>query len=216
MSWGFKDSDGNISELALWRLKEYETMPKTAREVLARMSEDELSELILHLGRYALRESNRLRWRTGDSVELPGGETVDSIVSLALEKVLSGERRWDPESHLRLQEYLMDVIDSLLNHLAMGKDNSMFIKASPVDGVMDPEGSAGAQGYGRDVEWLAGGAISPEAVLLRKEEEQLHERALELLLVECDGDPVLVRIIEVMLQGHDKADRIAAAAGLNV
>ena len=59
-------------------------MPQTARDVLAWMSEEELAELILRLGRYALRESNRLRWRTGDSVELPGGETVDSIVSLAL------------------------------------------------------------------------------------------------------------------------------------
>jgi hypothetical protein len=191
-------------------------MPKAAREALARMSEDELAEMILRLGRYALRESNRLRWRTGDSVELPGGETIDSIVSLALEKTLSGDRRWDPKAQPKLQEYLMDVIDSLLNHLATGKENSLFIKASPVDGAIDPEGGGSAQAHGRDVDWLVRGAISPEALLLRKEEEQLHERALELLLAECDGDPVLVRIIEVMLQGHDKADRIAAAAGINI
>src|SRR5262245_15828179 len=98
-------------------------MPDEVREAFARMSESELTEMILRLGRYTLRESNRLQWRTGDSVELPGGETIDSIVSLALEKTLSGERRWDPQSHPNLIEFLMDVIDSLLYHLATGKEN---------------------------------------------------------------------------------------------
>src|SRR5882762_1413608 len=128
-------------------------MLNEAREALTRMSEDELTDMILQLGRYALRESNRLRWRTGDSVELPGGETVDSIVSLALEKTLSGERQWNPETHPKLQEYLMDVIDSLLNHLATGRDNSLFIQAPSPNGTVN-ETKSRSDVVEQEVEWL--------------------------------------------------------------
>lgn len=188
-------------------------MPQTAREALARMSEDELAELILRLGRYALRESNRLRWRTNDSVELPGGETIDSIVSLALEKTLSGERRWNSETHPKLQEYLMDVIDSLLSHLATGRDNSLFTKATSPDGTVIKEDKPHT--VAQDAEWLTRGGVSPETLLLHQEEVELHERALELLREECGRDPILMRIIEVMLDGNEKAEQIATAAGLN-
>jgi len=191
-------------------------MPQTAREVLARMSEDELAELILRLGRYALRESNRLRWRTGDSVELPGGETVDSIVSLALEKTLSGDRQWNPETHPKLHEYLMDVIDSLLNHLVTGRDNSLFTKTTSPDGTVSVVDKSTPHAVGQDVEWLTRGGVSPETLLLQQEETKLHERALELLREECEGDPVLLRIIEVMLEGNEKAEQIATAADLNI
>jgi hypothetical protein len=190
-------------------------MPQTAREALARMSEDELVELILRLGRYALRESNRLRWRTNDSVELPGGETIDSIVSLALEKTLSGERRWNSETHPKLQEYLMDVIDSLLSHLATGRDNSLFTKATSPDGTVIEGDKSELHAVGQDVEWLTRGGVSPETLLLHQEEVELHERALELLREECERDPVLVRIIEVMVEGNEKVEQIAAATGLN-
>jgi hypothetical protein len=191
-------------------------MPQTAREVLARMSEDELAELILRLGRYALGESNRLRWRTSDSVELPGGETIDSIVSLALEKTLSGERRWNSETQPKLQEYLMDVIDSLLSHLATGRDNSLFTKTTSPDGLVSDVDKPVPHNVGQDVEWLTRGGVSPETLLLQQEEAELHERALELLCEECEGDPVLLRIIEVMMEGNEKAEQIAMAAGLNI
>jgi hypothetical protein len=191
-------------------------MPQAAREVFARMSEDELAELILRLGRYALGESNRLRWRTNDSVELPGGETVDSIVSLALEKTLSGERQWNPETHPKLQEYLMDVIDSLLNHLATGRDNSLFTKATSPDGTVREADKSTSHAVGQEVGWLTRGGDSPETLLLQHEEVKLHERALELLREECEGDAVLLRIVEVMVEGNEKAEQIAAAAGLNI
>jgi hypothetical protein len=186
-------------------------MLKRAREAFTRMTEDELTEMILRLGRYTLRECNRLRWRTGDSVELPGGETVDSIVSLALEKTLSGERHWNPEARPNLQEYLMDVIDSLLNHLATGKENTLFIPAAASDAI--EVGRAGSQ---KEAEWLARVEISPEASLLRQEEEELQEQALELLWEESRNDPILVRVLEALLEGNEKADRIAAATGLNI
>jgi len=191
-------------------------MLNEAREALTRMSEDELTDMILQLGRYALRESNRLRWRTGDSVELPGGETVDSIVSLALEKTLSGDRRWNPKSKPNIQEYLMDVIDSLLSHLATGKDNRLFVTASSaaIDSVESGRTPSSQGQMGSD--WLARSGVSPEEAVSKNEEEKLHERAIELLLASSKDDPILVQVVEAMLLGNDKADRIASATGLNI
>jgi hypothetical protein len=191
-------------------------MQNEAREALTRMSEDELIDMILQLGRYALRESNRLRWRTGDSVELPGGETVDSIVSLALEKALSGDRRWNPKSQPNIQEYLMDVIDSLLNHLATGKDNRLFVTTSSATIDSDEAGQTSSSQSQIESDWLARSGLSPEEAASKNEEEKLHERAIELLLASSQGDPVLVQVIEAMLLGNDKADRIASATGLNI
>ena len=82
-------------------------MRSDAHTMLAQLSEDALQTLILELGRYALSVSRRLYWRTGDAVELPRGETVDSIVSLAFTKVLTGERRWETHKEPDLKRYLM-------------------------------------------------------------------------------------------------------------
>lgn len=190
-------------------------MPEdTAREALAQMSEEELTELILHLGRYALRESSRLRWRTGNPVELPGGETVESIVSLALEKVLSGERRWNPRSSPEIKKYLMDVIDSLLNHLATGKENVMFTTASPASDHEETASRSDPREQGAG--WLARREESPEAALLRKEEEEIGDRAIGMLMEESRADPVLARVLEAMLSGEEKAGRIAEVVGVEV
>jgi len=186
-------------------------MPNEAHSALAQMSEEELTKMILRLGHYAIGECNRLRWRTGDSVELPGGETADSIVSLALEKTLSGERHWDPQLRPNLQAYLMDVIDSLLNHLASGKENTLFTVAQDVTEIERGGGSTQQK-----AEWLARVDSSPDVRLIKQEEQELHELALKLLWKESESDPILIRILEAILDGNDKADRIAAATGLNI
>jgi hypothetical protein len=180
------------------------------------MSEEELTEMILHLGRYALRESSRLRWRTGNPVDLPGGETVESIVSLAIEKVLSGARRWDPQSSPDIKKYLMDVIDSLLNHLATGKENVMFTTASPAGGDDETVCYSGTRGHEKDASWLGRREESPEVTLLRKEEEELNQLAIETLMEESRADPVLMCVLQAMLSGEDKAGRIAEATGVGV
>jgi hypothetical protein len=204
--------------IPLKRAKQLERvfLAKEARDALAYMSEEDLTEMILRLGRYTLRESNRLRWRTGDSVELPGGETVDSIVSLALEKTLSGERQWNSEAQPNIQEYLMDVIDSLLYHLATTKENTLFVSPSLPNDAMGAERYLDSKPSGKAVDWLIRTELSPEAALLRKEEEALHERAFELLLIESQNDPMLLQVIEAVVNGNDKPDKIATATGLNI
>jgi hypothetical protein len=57
---------------------------------------------------------------------------------------------------------------------------------------------------------------SPEAVVLQQEQAALEDRALELLLEECADDPVLIQVLEAMMEGCDKPAEISEAKGIPV
>jgi DNA-directed RNA polymerase specialized sigma24 family protein len=187
-----------------------------AHKALTALSEAELRKLILELGFYALSVSRKLSWRTGNGVELPEGETCDSIVSLALVKVLTGQRRWDPQKAPELKKYLMDVIDSLLNHLATGKDNRVLTTIPAARGDAAGDVTSRWRPGPTATAWQAQPARSPEALLLQKEETQHEDRVLQLLLEASHNDPVVTQIIRAMQDGHEKSGEIAAVLGIPV
>ena len=183
-------------------------MNKEARTALAQLADEALNHMILALGRYALSVSSRLHWRTGNARELPGGETVDSIVSLAFTKVLTGERRWDPHQAPDLQKYLMTVIDSLLNHLAEKKDNTLL---TPMPSVGDAHETPMRQSVAA---WHAQPPRDPEIALLQQEEVQHQARMMQLLLEVSHDDPVVTAIIRAMQDGHERPGDIATVVGI--
>jgi hypothetical protein len=175
-----------------------------AYEILSQIT----PRMIKELGRYASSVSRPLRWRTGNPKELPGGETDESIVSKAIQLVLkgaleessgvksspkAGSRRWDPQKQPNLQKYLMDVIDSLLNHLAHSPDNKIFTRI-PDKGLGKWE--AGLKPRTADTEWLVRTSRSPEELLLQREKAELEDRALDMLEEEAAGDKVLSKVIK--------------------
>jgi hypothetical protein len=190
-------------------------LSQEARAALAQLSDDALQTLILELGRYALSVSSRLYWRTGNAIDLPRGETVDSIVSKALTQVLSGERRWNPQTAPDLQKYLMGVIDSLLSHLAQHKDNTT-LRAVPGAGAHPDDGrevvlrpTPGATAWHQEPQ-------DPESVLLQHEQTAYEDRVLQHLLDVSQDDPLVTQIIQAMRDGHDKPGEVATALGRSV
>jgi hypothetical protein len=184
--------------------------------------------LIKVLTSYARNRSNNLGWRTESSEELPGGETPASIVSKAIKMVLRGARenipdeaqgvkagirRWNPRKDPDLKKYLMDVIKSILNHLAESEENSIFQRT--------PEGGKAAPWEEKlktptaDREWLGRAGASPEEILLQKEAADLHERALEMLVEEARDDEILSRIIKSMRGGNREAAEISKDTGIS-
>lgn len=190
-------------------------MNPEAQAALARITEDEWKQIAVELSWYALGVSRHLRWRTRNPVELPGGETVGSIVSLAIEKVLKGERSWDPGTHPDLRKYLMDVIDSSLNHLATGADNTLLVSLRN-EGLEDSSSSLTPDRPAPREEWLSRPAASPETLLLDRERASLEDRALELLIDECEDNPVLKKMLEAMFDGYEKPGEISEAKGIPV
>lgn len=190
-------------------------MDEKAYQVLSQMPEAEWTKIILRLGRYALRASRNLHWRTENTQQLPGGETVESIVSKAIEKLFSGKRNWNPDADPSLEKYLMDVIDSLLNHLAESDDNTKFTiipERYDEDGNPLPDIQAGQTEIG--AEWLAPACQTPEAKLLEEERARRDEQVVCALIDECADDPVLKKVLEAMVDGCDNPRSIAEKAGL--
>src|SRR5262249_62196906 len=101
-----------------------------ARDLLERTPEDELEKMILELGCYALRVRNEYRWRTRDREALPKGETVKSVVSLAVEKGLTGERGWNPAQQPEFMKFMRGANDSLIYHLAPSQDKPLLTTLS--------------------------------------------------------------------------------------
>jgi hypothetical protein len=187
-----------------------------ARDLLERTPEDQLEKMILELGCYALRVRNEYRWRTRDREALPRGETIKSVVSLALEKVLAGERRWNPAQQPDFMKFMRDVIDSLINHLARSKDNALLM-ALPEEGGQDEIGWRVEPDNARPgAEWLARSEATPEQALLDEESEEQNNKAIRILLDECVADQTLSKIVGAMLGGCDHCGEIAAAVGIEV
>src|SRR5262245_60748681 len=149
-----------------------------ARDLLERTPEDELEKMILELGCYAVRVRNEYRWRTSDREALPKGETIKSVVSLALEKVLAGERRWNPEKQPDFMRFMRDVIDSLINHLARSKDNALLTPVPEKSSEDEKDWRAGSGKAEHNTRWLARNEMTPEQALLDKELQRQKDKAI--------------------------------------
>jgi hypothetical protein len=185
-----------------------------ARDLLGRMPDDELEKMILKLGYYASKVRNEYRWRMKEKEALPKGETVNSVVSLALEKVLSGERRWNQAQQPDFMKFMRDVIDSLINHLARGKDNILLTPALDEDSEGDWQTESKKAAH--DTEWLARSEATPEQALIDKESQAQRDEAIRALLEECAGDQALTKIVNAMLEGYDQCGEIAQVVGIEV
>jgi hypothetical protein len=205
-------------------------LESSVSQILRSLSDEDWTRLIKELGRYAISKSRRLSWRTENTLELPGGETVDSIVSKALKMVLTGAfddaadskdihagvRRWDPQKNPNFKKYLMDVIKSLLNHLAMSEENTKFTRLPdelPNNGLSWETGLNDGAG---NSSWLATPALNPEQILLKKETQNLSDRALEMLVEKSGSDPCLMTVIASMRSGHGAPREISRDTGLSV
>lgn len=191
-------------------------MNRDAYEAVSRISDDEWRNIALELERYAISVSRNLRWRTRNPLELPGGETVTSIVSKAIEKLFSGEREWGPQNEPDIRKYLRGVIDSLLNHLAESQDNTLVTVAPEPGSTNYPAWESGSQKRDPSVDWLVPPSRSPEAALLQQEQAVVEDRALELLIEECAADAVLMAVLEAMMDGYDKPAEIAEHKGIPI
>ncbi|MEK6285607.1 MAG: hypothetical protein AABO57_07695 [Acidobacteriota bacterium] len=141
---------------------------------------------------------------------------MDSIVSRAIEKLFVGDRDWEPEKEPNIKNYLKGVIDSLLNHLAESKENTL-LTAVPKPGSVDSTAWEGGSPK-RDpaADWLVPTRPSPERTLLMQEESALKDLALDLLIDECADDDVLIEVLEAMMDGADTSAEISKAKGIPI
>jgi len=187
-----------------------------ARAHLAKLTDKQIGRLAKELGWYAVSVTTKLFWRTRNSMELPNGETIASIVSLAFEKLYSGDRKWEPQKDPDLKKYLMGVIDSLLYHLSTSKDNTLLSATSDVTRQTGSDWEAGSKERRPEREWLVVSARTPEELLIAAETAQREERVLDELAKACSEDDQLTRILGVVREGCDQPGAIAKATGIRI
>lgn len=191
-------------------------MREEARNELAKLTDEQIGRLAKELGWYALNVSNKLFWRTRNSVELPKGETIESIVSLAFEKLYSGEREWEPQKDPDLKKYLMDVIDSLLSHLSTSKDNTLLSATSDVAKQTEMDWEAGSKERRPEREWLVASTRTPEELLIDAETARREERVLDELAKACSEDDQLTKILRAIREGCDQPGEISKSTGISI
>lgn len=191
-------------------------MNEQAQQFFNDITDQEWARLIKELTFYTSKISQRLRWRTKNVENLPGGETTTSIVSKALAMVLSGKRNWDPQKDPDLKKYLQSVIKSLLNHLVTSKENTMFSVIPEIAADSELEWEPDLTKCTQDNQWLARQPRSPEEELIEKEIEKQENQALDLLKKACTEDKILSQVLQAMIDGCENPAEIAQTTGLSI
>ncbi len=137
--------------------------------------------------------------RRGGDCALPEGQGAADLVHEAVEKVLSGERQWDPVSVPDLHVFLTGVVRSLAFHLVTGGSS----RELAVDGV------------GQYIDHDDAPLPSPTAETLLIEAERCDEIMGEAF-AEAGEDAVLQKMLDAIMAGYVKADEIAEASGLTL
>ncbi|MRR05456.1 MAG: hypothetical protein EG828_00700 [Deltaproteobacteria bacterium] len=166
-------------------------------------------EKIPRLLYYALNKAKKKRWRTVFDGRMPEGKQIEDVVFSAIEKVFSGERKWDPQKQPNLFDYLKGIIDSDLNHLAECHENTTFV--SEADVCKNPDGEKLFT-----FDDLPGAEPDPETLHILKEVNERAENFFLGFYNYLDGKPVLQGIVECIDDGVTKSSDIAVRLGVHV
>ena len=160
-------------------------------------------EAIPRLLAYAARKVRARYWRGQWNGPLPGGQDLQDLVQEGITKVISGQRRWNPQLHPDLFRFLCGVLDSDISHLATGAENRRQRELSP--SFLQPEDATPATSPLPPVH-LAETSQGSESALLAKIYFQDFEKSLR-------DDPELSRYLLLWKHGYT-ACQIADALGL--
>jgi hypothetical protein len=179
-------------------------------DTLNKLRHADWDRLSLILAGYAVNKTRRLFWKSGTYEQLARGETAESLVTLAVEKVLSGERRWDVARYPDLETFLKSIMDSLINHLAMSVDNRELerLPEDPEarDALLRKAASAAPGSHLRD----------PETALFEKESARREAEMVAKVKALISDDPDLVKVWDCLWNSVNKPQDIAQETGLSI
>ena len=168
--------------------------------------EDTIPKLVTH----ALKKSRRLYWRAIYGGHLPEGKEAVDLVHQAIEKLLTGQREWNPDANPDLFLYLRGIVDSDLNHLAKSWENRftqsemMQVSGTDCDGE-EKEFSV--------INMVPSAVPNPEEVLLHQGEESRADGFFWGFYESLADKPRLQKIIECILDDVEKPADIAEKLG---
>jgi hypothetical protein len=188
---------------------------------LAARDDEAQTKLILRLTLYTFKEMRRVRyWRSGNNGCLPKGEDAESLVSSVLTKVLEEKRKWDVVKEPDFVHFLMDVIDSELNHLAESNDNKRVTERSEEGAEEQITRERGQlqrhSEFAKKTGWLVRPVPTPDMEFDAKQKEQLEQAALDALEASLSHDEEALFIVRAIRAGCEKAGEISNSTGIEI
>jgi hypothetical protein len=151
---------------------------------------------------YAHRYAASVGWKTKDRA-LAGGKGIEDLVQDAMLSLYGGDakRRWNAATTPDPMEHLKSFVNSRLSTLARSYDNRNVRQGIDADAHRDPE--------------------NPESLVMKKvqqdEEDAWWAQAKDLLLTEILGDPLVVRLHDLMEKEEiDKPAELSTRLGVSV
>lgn len=183
-------------------------MAEISDEVLDLLENHPWEDTIARLVSYALGKMRRRYWLGVLNGSAPSGVEAKDIVMGSIAKVFEGERNWDPEAQPDLFAYLKGVVDSTINHLAEGWENSHFNSNKSI-----------SEGADNEIEFLntvPDFAPTVEEELIAKELEAESEKFFWDFYENLDDQPKLLKILDGLSEGYIKRADLARYADLSV
>jgi hypothetical protein len=169
-------------------------------------------KIALELGDYVQIKVRKLYWRTCCDEVLPKCESPESLVYEAIEKVLSDERKWDPDKHPDLIKYLKSIIDSRVNHLALSLDNKLLRQIPTTENGKNIDDILISKTTKKKTEIEK----TPEELLLEKEKAKHDNEIFNELIASINDDEELLLLYDCFEKGIEKPEEIAKVTGLDI
>ncbi len=185
------------------RLMEASVEYEAPREVMDALEGQLTNDAVARLIAYAEQKVRRLYWQGILGGEMPEGYEPGDLVAQAVERVIDGRRKWDPEETPDLLEYLTSVIDSLTSNLVKGWANRRMRTDAALTSPKERERGRSA------FDGVCDGRSDPGNELLRKEQKQEADAFLWALLEDLGDDPLLQKMVECFVDGVTKPAQIA-------
>jgi len=187
------------------------------------MKEDEVLHLLeianwksiaYKLTHYALWRAKQSSWKTGSYIQLPGGMTPEDIACGAIEKVMAGIRKWDPERYPNLLLHLKWIVDSDLEHLLFSSEHQKSSGTS--QHLQDVKPDDGDEIIQDPLSPLHKTILNPEEDLVGRENQAFEDKMMKELYDLVSGDDDLETLLLCFDEGIDKAELIAAKTGWDI
>lgn len=167
---------------------------------LAEIPEAEVNVLLDKLSAHAFNRIRSLSWRgIGSTGVLPNGESAETIVQVAVGKLLSGAK-WDASKDA--ETILRGIVDSHISNLVRTWENKNFI---------NPSNKTDEDGAKSGFDAIKSSSLNPIEFLERSEDD---EAALEILESFDEGTPEH-RIIAAIFNGPIKRAAIMEEANVS-
>ncbi len=148
---------------------------------------------------YVVMSAKLYGWNVDSSGMLTNGMAPEDIAAIAVQKVISGERSWDPVRQPKLYWVLVGVARSELNHLYQSWSNRHIKTREP--SVLESRADESSGPAGEFQEKMRKNRIRDVMTLIRRE---LNEK------------PDLAEIFDMIMDGTWKSGEIAGRLGVEV